>query len=524
MRFLLTALVFFIEGTALFAADCGEARVLYDKGDFIGAEKNLFAIAGTLDLPCIKLLAESQLAQGRLKEASVSFGRVAELSHQDKDSLRNLARLYSWTDRYSESAAAYDAVIALDPADFSAVVEKARVLGWDKKYTEASSAYTAAFEASKQEWIEEERLGKESLWAHRPVTGLAHLKKAAELNDGDTEALSDLAQFYSATGEYDRAQWYYDRLLKAAPYHTAALRSEEKNAVYQDGFKLSGSADLLDAHSPGRKTGVWYQNFFVTVSKRLDRHFTVAGTGADALYSFKHVPLLDERGTGLSLSYNGGYSGGASASYTRKVFVQDIGSRENYSVSGWKKALENLNFSASAVKENMINNFTNVRESRDVSYRKLRADWDANDFLLAGADWDGGEINDGNQFKIYGADLRLTYDEEPEAFYSLLRYEKQHYKRHSGSYFAPNDYNTYSFTQVFKKNIGGEGLYYGANDAYYEFSGSVVYDESGYLLFRPSAALYKDLSNRLSLKAGWSLTVSHYYRDNCYFARAGWVF
>lgn len=496
----LAASVLFLKAGCLFAADCPQARILYDKGDFAGAEKDVLAMAGTPDLPCIKLLAESQLAQGRLKEAAVSFGKVSESAHQDKDSLLKLARLYSWTNRLGESVAAYDAVIALDPADFGAVVEKARVLGWDGRYAEASSVYMAAFEASKQTWIDEERLGKESMWARRPAAGLEHLEKAAELNDGDTEALSDLAQFYSNTGEYERARPYYDRLLKAVPYHTAAIRSAKKNALYGDGLRLSAGADLLDARSPERKTGVRYLNYFMAASKRLDRRFTLTGTGTAGRYSFKGTPSLDERGGGLALDYGLGFKGGVGASYAGKAYVQDIGSRENYSVYGWKKALENLSVSAAAVKENMINNYASVTESRDISYRKLRADWDANGSLLAGADWRGGKVNDRNKFEIYGADARLIYAEEPAAFYSMLRYEHQRYNHHSEQYFAPESYNTWSFTQAFKKNIGEEGQYYGADDMYYEVKCSVAYNESVNLSFHPEAAVYKDFSNRLNLR------------------------
>lgn len=524
IKALLAASVLFIRAGSLFAADCPQARILYDKGDFAGAEKDIAAIAGTPDLPCLKLLGESQLAQGRLKEAALSFGKVSELAHQDKDSMLKLARLYSWTNRLNESAAAYDAVIALDPSGYGAVVEKARVLGWDRKYAEASSAYRAAFEASKHAWIEEERLGKESMWARRPVTGLGHLENAARLNEGDTEALFDLAQFYSGAGEYERAQPYYDRLLKVAPYHTAVIRSVRKNALYRDRLRLSAGAELWDARSPERATGVRHLNYFTAVSRRLSRRFTLTGTGTAGRYSFKGTPSLDERGGGLALDYGGGFKGGAGASYARRAYVQDIGSRENYTVYGRKKALENLGVTAAAVKENLINNYTNVKESRDVSYRKLRADWEANGSLLAGADWRGGRVNDGNRFESYGADARLIYDEEPAAFYSLLRYEHQRYSRHSARYFAPKSYNTWSFTQAFKKNIGEEGLYYGADDMYYELKCTVVYDESADLSFRPSAAFYKDLSNRLNLKAGWSLTASDYYRDNYYFVHAGLIF
>jgi len=521
---LLAASVLFIRAGCLFAADCPQARSLYDKGDFAGAEKDISAIPETLDLPCIKLLGESQLAQGRLKEAAVSFGRVAELSHQDKDSLLKLARLYSWTNRLGESVAAYDAVIALDPAYFNAAVEKARVLGWDKRYVEASSAYRAAFDASKHAWIDEERLGKENMWARRPVSGLRHLEKAAELNDGNTEALFDLAQFYSNTGEYERAQPYYDRLLKAAPYSTAAIRSAKKNALYRDRLRLSAGADLWDAHSSERMTEVRRLNYFTAVSKRLNRRLTLTGTGSAGHYSFEDEPSLDERGAGLALEYGDGFKGGAGASYAGKAYVQDIGSRENYSVYGWKKALENLSVSAAAVKENFVNNYANVRESRDVSYRKLRADWDASGSVLAGADWRGGKVNDRNKFELYGADARLMFTEEPAAFYSVLRYEHQRYNRHSAQYFAPKNYNTWSFTQAFKKNIGEEGQYYGAEDLYYELKCTVTSDESVYLSVHPSAAVYKDFSNRLNLKAGWSLTTSHYYRDNYYFIHAGLIF
>jgi len=524
IKVLLAALIFSVEAGSLAASDCSQAMALYDKGDFAGTEKAVSAIPGVLDLPCLKLLAESQLAQGRLKEASVSFAQVAELSHQDKDSLRKLARLYSWTNRLNEAVAAYDAVIALDPADFSAVVEKARVLGWDRRYAEASLAYKAAFEASKQAWIDEERQGKESMWDRRPAAGLVHLKKAAELNDGDTEALLDLAQFYSDAGEYELAQPYYDRLLKAAPYNTAAIRSSRKNTVYRDSFRLSAGVDLLDARSPERATGVRYLNYSAAVSKRLDRNFTLAGSGSAGRYSFKGTPSLDERGAGVSLAYGAGFEGGASASYTRKAYVQNIGARENYAISGWKKVLETFSVSASAVKENLINNYANVRDSRDVLYGKTRADWDASGAVRGGADWRAGKVNDGNKFEIYGADARLAYDEAPAAFYSVLRYEHQRYNRHSAQYFAPKAYNTYSFTQVLKKNIGKEGLYYGADDLYYEIKCSVVYDESAHLSLQPAAAVYMDFSSRLNLKAGWSVTASHYYRDNYYFVNAAWIF
>ena len=524
IKTLLAASLVFFKAGILSAADCAPARVLYDKGGFAEAEKILLAIPGTLDLPCLKLLAESQLAQGRLKEAAVSFGKVSKSANQDKDSLRNLARLYSWTNRFSESVAAYDAVISLDPADFSSAVEKARVLGWDKRYIEASLAYKTAFEISKQAWIEEERLGKENMWSRRPATGLRHLEKAAELNDGDTEVLFDLAQFYSGSGEYERARSYYDRLLKTAPYHTAAIRSAGKNSVNLDKFRLFTGADLWDAHSSERMTDVRRLNYFAALSKRLDRRFMLTGTGSAGRYSFKGAPSLDERGGGLALDYSGGFECGAGVSYAKKAYVQNVSSRESYSVYGWKKALENLSISAAAGKENLLNNYANVKESRDNSYRNLRADWDANRFMLAGVDWRGGKVNDGNKFEMYGADARLMYYEEPEAFYSILRYEKQRYNRHSGYYFAPKDYNTYSFTQVFKKNIGEEGLYYGAADTYYEFKCAIAYDESAYLSFHPSLVLYKDFSTCLNLKAGWSLTASHYYRDNYYFLHAGWMF
>lgn len=501
-------------GTA--GATCTEAEQFFNSGNPAEAEKALPLADGPKDQACVRLETRILISLGKFSEAEASALAALKTDPLDYKSALALARLYSWQDRFGDSAAFYDKAIALKPADYQPELEKARVLAWDKRYPASDKAYAAAFSKSGLDWIKEEQLGKEKMRGARPEQALAHFNKAVELEPANAEALFDLAQFYSNSGLYSKAEQYYKKLAEVSPYNTAANRSRAKNAAFGDGYAVRAGVSLWNADGADRMTDVKYLGSYISAEKHLSPALLLSLGGAHGHYSFTGAAPLDENSGRLSLEYRPAFSSGAGVSYSAKSLNRSPAAREEYNLFYWRKLRENLAGAVSYSRENFINSRAVFARNLDLDALKARLDWDADGSLSAGADYRAGHINDGNSLKLYGADARYYFSREPSALYAQFRYERQNYDGTSALYFAPAAYDLHALTAGYRLNFGPDGLYYGARGDYFEAKCRAAYDNSPYLSFNPSLLLNLGLGGTLNLQAAYSLTASHYYRDNYY--------
>lgn len=494
------------------SAGCAEAGELFRAGKIPEALGQLPAGAQA----CPGLAAQIYLDSGKFQEAEAAALAAVKADPADYDSALALARLLSWRGDFKASAGYYAKAAALKPADYLPELEKARVLAWDKRYTASDAAYDAAFARAALDWIKEENLGKAAMRGARPRQALGHLRKAVLLNPDDSEALFDIAQFYSNCGLYRQAEPWYARLAAASPYNSAAASSRAKNAAYGRGYALRAGMSLWNADGADRMTDVKYLNSYVSAEKLLSSELALRLTGGHGRYSFSGTPSIDENSGEAALDYRPGRDEGAGASYGSASENRTPRGREQFSLYYWRKPAENLTAAVSYGRENLINNAGVFAADLHRDSFRGRLDWDVNGSLSAGADYRAGTLSDSNRLKIGGADATLFFSREPSALYAQLRYERQAYRRTSSLYFAPGAYDLYALTAGYKLNFGPDGLYYGARDDYFEVKCRAAYDTTPYMSLNPSAALNLGFGGLFGLRAEYSLTSSHYYRDNYY--------
>ncbi|MDO8804918.1 MAG: tetratricopeptide repeat protein [Elusimicrobiota bacterium] len=507
----LLGLVFF-PAPAAAGPGCAGARELLNKGQALEAQKLLFGLPGELDAACIDALADAAIVLGDFKKAASA---LEELFRRDPSSLSaaaRLARLYSWEGDYKASLRYYDAALALKPGDCELFVEKARVLAWAARFNESSAFYPAAEKACGA-WVGSEAAGKANLRRGRICSAEKEYKKAVELNPGGSEALFDLAQLYSNSGVYGEAEKYYKLLAEIAPYNTAAARARAKNSAYRDDLRLEGGFSYWGARGSDRMTDVRRTGFYAGPAARIGEILSASAYGTYADYGFDSGAGLSERGGTAALAYAPSLYWGAGASVSARSLA-GRGVSGPSSVYAWARAADPLTVSLALRRESLFNNRENIISGRGSSSVKARADLNLAAGISAGADLARGRVDGGNYYTVAGADAKYSMPGESSLSWAEGRLERSSYARGSSLYFAPSVYNTYSLEVAWRRYFSKSGVYYGAPHFYAEVKARETFDNSRYFSFNPRAALYAARDKYWTLKLEFSLTSSHYYRDN----------
>lgn len=505
--------LFFFTAPAAAETGCAGARELLDKGQALEAQKLLFGQPGMLDAACIDVLADAAIALGDFKKAASALEELIKRDPAGLSAAARLARLYSWEGDYNSSLRYYDAALALKPGDCELSVEKARVLAWAGRPCESTGAYSAAEKACGAAWVGSEAAGKAGLRRGRLASAEKDYKKAVELNPGDPEALFDLAQLYSNSGVYGEAEKYYRLLAKAAPYNTAAARARMKNSAYRDNLRFEGGFSYWDARGSDRMTDVRRTGVYAGPAARIGEVLSASAYGTYAGYGFDSGAGLSERGGTAALSYAPSLYWGAGASVSARSLA-GRGVSGPSSVYAWGRVADPLAISLGLRRESLPNNRENILSGRGAVSLKARADLSLSAGASAGADLARGRVDGGNYYTIAGVEAKYSMPGAVSLLWAVGRAERSSYARGSALYFAPSVYNTYSVEAAWRRYFSKSGFYYGAPHFYAEVRARETFDNSRYFSFNPRAALYAARDKYWTLKLEYSLTSSHYYRDN----------
>lgn len=502
----------FFYAPAAAATGCPAARELLDKGQALEAQKLLYTLPGELDASCIDALADASIALGDFKKAASALEELFKRDPSDLSAASRLARLYSWEGDYAVSLRYYDAALALKPGDCALSVEKARVLAWAARYEESSAAYA---EARKNcgAWAASEAAGKDNLRRGRICSAVKEYKTAIGLEPGDAEALFDLAQLYSNSQVYGEAEKYYKLLAEVSPYNTAAARARAKNSAYRDDLRLEGGFSYWDARGASRQTDVRRAGTYGGPAARIGETLSASAYGTYADYTFNSGAGLSERGGTAALAYAPSLYWGAGASYSARSLA-GRGVSGPSSLYAWARAADPLTVSLALRRESLLNNREVILSGRGASSVKARADLALGAGISAGADLARGRVDGGNYYTVSGADAKYTLPSASSLFWTDARWERSAYARRAELYFAPPAYNTYSLEAAWRHYFFKGGVYYGAPHFYAELKARETFDNSVFWSFNPRAALYAARDKYWTLKLEFSLTSSHYYRDN----------
>lgn len=513
-----TAVYFFLilaifQGHGFAAGPCAEARELVNLGRPAEAVAAASGLPGKPEPACLEALADAYTGLGDFKKAAALLEEAAAGGAANASIFTGLARLYSWEGDYKASLGNYDAALALKPGDCILSVEKARMLAWAARNRESSAAYAAADKACPGGWAGAEAGAKESLRRGRLYSAERQYKKAVELNPANEEALFDLAQLYSNSGLYAAAEPFYRRLAEVAHYNKSASRARARNNAWRDNLRLESGFSLWDARGADRMTEVRRTELRAGPAVSAGEKLLLSAAGSYADYRFEAGAGLAERGAAAGLSYSPSLYWGAGASASAlSVSGRSFGGPA--SVYAWRRIADPAALSFALRRERLLNNRGNVLSGCGASSARARADFSLAPGLSAGAELARGRVDGGNYYTLAGADAKRTVSAPPSLFWAGARWERSAYARPSEIYFAPAVYNAYSLEGAWRRYFSKGGVYYGAPHYYAELKAAGTFDNSRYFSLSPRAAFYAEREKYWTLKLEFSLTSSHYYRDN----------
>ncbi|OGS20104.1 MAG: hypothetical protein A2252_11155 [Elusimicrobia bacterium RIFOXYA2_FULL_39_19] len=462
-----------------------------------------------------QILSDIYILQNKFDDAVLTCYKMLDYEPANVYATINLAHIYSWTGRFKNSLEYYDKIIALDPENLDYRLEKCRVLAWSGAQKTSLDLYFETFKRFRFEWIYDEMKAKEFLWNRDIKNAIFYYKKSIASNGANTETLFDLAQLYSYLGMHAEAVPYYEKLLAVNPYHSAGIKSRNRNTAALEKIKLSAGYNTRNADSAERLTDAAISTVFLSVEKKVHNIYTLGFTHSRNNYVFFDSTGPADNSISFSFAFKPGYMYGMGLRAGQLNYDTKINPRNSYEAFFWFKTLQNLDTLILYKKENLLNNSTAILSDYNAVSALLKLTYDMDKHFLFNAEYKNGEIDkDKNSFTTAALEAKYTLFPAPACLYFTARAENQKYSSVSSVYFAPSNYNTISALAGFKHNLGKDGLYYGAKDIYYELTYKITADNNNQSAVNPSLGLYADLAQNLNLKISHSITDSPYYKDN----------
>jgi tetratricopeptide (TPR) repeat protein len=81
-------------------------------------------------LPALQARAQFESWAGNYDQALATYGRLQEITPEDRSIGLNRARVLSWASRFDAAVAAYDSILRRNPRDTEALVGLGTVLAW----------------------------------------------------------------------------------------------------------------------------------------------------------------------------------------------------------------------------------------------------------------------------------------------------------------------------------------------------------------------------------------------------------
>lgn len=414
--------------------------------------------------------------------ASDQFLILQRKSPGDVRVLRWLAQVNSWRREYDESLRWYGFYLKERPADFKRRREVARVYGWALRLKNANDAYRNLCENYPEDVeIYWEWQAKRNSWLGRKQTAISFYKKLVERHPEDAELLFDLGQMYSQLNVSSKSEDTYNTLLVYAPEHNRASFASESEQ-----WKQKQSVWLKQSYIHQKGSGDEFGNFEITRFRtdvdyspvRLSEAMNLSlGLGYTTFKFTKHGGSTAEHLTlqaskyfenGITTYMDGELSSYSENSHETAQFETGIGYR----------IFDIFNLSVSGGREDVLQNFNTLANSRSRYFTGVRLAWDVSHRIDVSSQVRKHWYDDGNNgtedYTAIGYKLSL-YPKILKIIIDTYGYDVHTRKT---EYWSPDNYRKYMAGLVWRHHLGKEH-YSGAPKLYYEIAIKQGVDNDG---------------------------------------------
>lgn len=447
-------------------------------------------------------------AYGKQFDKGIALYEKALAREDDILIKEKLADTLSWDRQYERSFEMYDEVLQ-ESYDPKAHRQKARVLGWARRYKESEAEYRRALEKRYDENTEREMEAKRSYWNGRARAAIKNYNELIAREPENVEAMFDLSQVYSYESMWQKAMAEYRRILSIMPAHFRAAEGLEKVRLISGHVPLTAVYRYFEADSQERETDIRKHQMLTDMVIPLDgRTFVEIGYAlAGRMFSDFH-DIVENEGK-VKLTYLAKPDWQASAyygfiGYNRGIdefthlFGADMGVRVMdlgiYSVSYDRERLEN---NSNVIRHHYYRHKVTNRLDLDITMR-----------LKAGLEYTYARYSDSNFLNEPGADILYYISLDPRRLALKYRYAYKEYSDKVVEYFSPKGFSTSTITLNWRHYLNKEEIFFGANDIYYDLSYDVSIDSTDIVGNRFSWEVNYDISKRMNLNLGGSITAS----------------
>lgn len=414
--------------------------------------------------------------------ASEQFSVLQKNDPKDVRTIRWLAQVNAWRHEYDESLKWYDLYLRERPSDVKRRREVARVYGWALRLKDANDAYRNLCEDYPEDVeIYWEWQAKRNNWLGRKRTAISFYNKVVGRHPEDTEMLFDLGQMYSQLNLSSKAEDAYKKLLVYAPEHNRASFARESEQ-----WKQKQSVWLKQSYTHQKGSGDEFGNFEITRFRTDVNYSTVRlseamdlslGLGYTTFKFTKHGGSTAEHLTlqgnkyfenGITTYMDGELSSYSENSHETAQFETGIGYR----------IFDIFNLSVSGGREDVLQNFNTLENSRARYFAGVRLAWDVSHRIDVSSQVRRHWYDDGNNgtedYTAIGYKLSLY----PKILKIII--DTYGYDVHSRKieYWSPGSYRKYMAGLVWRHYLGKEH-YSGAPKLYYEIAVKQGVDNDG---------------------------------------------
>jgi tetratricopeptide (TPR) repeat protein len=195
------------------------ARVLAWRGDPVAASAALDPLlaedAGFL--PALQARAQFESWAGNYDESLATYGRLQEITPEDRSIGLSRARVLSWASRFDAAVAAYDSLLRENPRDVEALVGLGTVLAWASRLDSAEAVYRRVLELEPTNADAQRGLARAAGWSGRLVPAERRWRAVIARNPNDAAAWVGLSQTLRWQGRDAAALDAARRALAVAP-------------------------------------------------------------------------------------------------------------------------------------------------------------------------------------------------------------------------------------------------------------------------------------------------------------------
>lgn len=447
-------------------------------------------------------------AYGKQFDKGIDLYEKALTSKDDIFIKEKLADTLSWDRQYERSFKMYDEILE-ESYDPKVHRQKARVLGWARRYKQSEAEYRKAIETRYDENTEMEMEAKLSYWNGRVRGAIKRYNELIAREPENVEAMFDLSQVYSYESMWQKAMAEYKRILGIMPAHFRASEGLEKVRLISGHVPFSAFYRYFEADSQERETDIRKHQMLTDMVVPLNsRTFVEIGYAlAGRMFSDFHDIVENEGKVKLTYlakpdwqvsAYYGliGYNRGIDE-FTH-LFGADMGVRVMdlgiYSVYYDRERLEN---NSNVIRNHYYRHKVTNRLDLDITMR-----------LKAGLEYTYARYSDSNYLNEPGCDILYYISLDPRRLALKYRYTYKEYSDKVFEYFSPKGFSTSTITLNWRHYLNKEEIFFGANDIYYDLSYDVSIDSTNIVGNSFSWEINYDITKRMNLNFGGSITAS----------------